>query len=73
LLNTLIIAFNCVVLDLARTEFNLEDEDGDFLVPISLPKSYKGLVVTPKYVKESIASSEVQTALLSYDQREDNF
>jgi hypothetical protein len=35
-----------------------------------LPKSYKGLVVTLTYGKTSITSSKVQTALLSYDQRE---
>ena len=63
-------AFNRVISDLARIEVKVEDEDRALLMLTSLPKSYKGLVVTLTYGKTSITSSEVQTALLSYDQRE---
>lgn len=48
----------------------MEDEDKALLMLTSLPKSYKGLVVTLTYGKTSITSSEVQTTLLSYDHRE---
>ncbi|KAK1660630.1 hypothetical protein QYE76_048789 [Lolium multiflorum] len=63
-------AFNRVVSDLARIEDKVEDEDMALLMLTSLPKSYKGLVVTLTYGKTIITSSEVQTSLLSYDQRE---
>lgn len=39
-------AFNRVVSDLARIEIKVEDEDMALLMLTSLPKSYKGLVVT---------------------------
>jgi hypothetical protein len=59
-----------VVSDLARIEVKVEDEDKALLMLTLLPKFYKGLVVTLTYGKTSITSSEVQTAMLSYDQRE---
>jgi hypothetical protein len=59
-----------VVSDLARIEVRVEDKGKALLLLSLLPKSYKGLVVTLTYVKKIITSSEVQTALLSYDQRE---
>ena len=62
--------FNRVISDLARIEVKVEDEDRAILMLTSLPKSYKGLVVTLMYGKTSITASEVNTALLSYDQRE---
>ena len=62
--------FNRVISDLARIEVKVEDEDRAILMLTSLPKSYKGLVVTLTYGKTSITASEVTTALLSYDQRE---
>jgi hypothetical protein len=63
-------AFNHVVSELARIKVKLEDEDKTLLILTSLPKSYKGLVVTLTYGKTNITSSEVQLALLSYDERE---
>jgi hypothetical protein len=62
--------FNRVISDLARIEVKVEDEDRAILMLTSLPKSYKGLVVTLTYGKTSITASEVTTTLLSYDQRE---
>lgn len=62
--------FNRVVSDLERIGSKVEDEDKALLMLVSLPKSYKSLMVTLTYGKSSITSSEVQTALLSYDQRE---
>jgi SepF-like predicted cell division protein (DUF552 family) len=62
-------AFNCVVSDLACIEVKVEDKDKVLLILTSLPKSYKGMVVTLTYYKTSITSSKVQTASLSYDQR----
>jgi hypothetical protein len=69
-LNEHVNAFNRVVSDLARIEVKVEDEDTALVMLTSLPKSYKVLVVTLTYGKTSITSSEVQTALLSYDQGE---
>jgi SepF-like predicted cell division protein (DUF552 family) len=66
-------AFNRVVSDLACIEVKVEDEDKVLLILTSLPKSYKGMVVTLTYYKTSITSSKVQTAPLSYDQRKKNF
>jgi hypothetical protein len=63
-------AFNRVVSGLACIEVKVEDKDKASLMLTLLPKSYKGLVVTLAYGKTSITSSKVQTALLSYDQRE---
>ena len=60
-------AFNRVVSDLARIEVKVEDEDRAILMLASLPKSYKGLVVTLTYGKTSITASEVTTALLCYE------
>ena len=59
-----------MISDLARIEVKVEDEDRAILMLTSLPKSYKGLVVTLTYGKTSITASEVSTSLLSYDQRE---
>uniref|UniRef100_A0ACD5ZAT4 Uncharacterized protein n=1 Tax=Avena sativa TaxID=4498 RepID=A0ACD5ZAT4_AVESA len=62
--------FNRVVSDLERIGSKVEDEDKDLLMLVSLPKSYKSLMVIVTCGKSSITSSEVQIALLSYDQRE---
>jgi hypothetical protein len=59
-----------VVSDLARIEVRVEDKGKALLLLSLLPKSYKGLVVSLTYIKKIITSSKVQTALLSYYQRE---
>jgi hypothetical protein len=51
--------FKYVVLDLARIEVKVEDDEKALLMLNLLPKSYKALVVTPTYGKRSITSSKV--------------
>jgi hypothetical protein len=62
-------ALNRVVSDLEHTGAKVEDEDRALLMPTSLHKSYKSLVVTLTYDNSIITSSKVQTVMLSYDQR----
>uniref|UniRef100_A0A453RW19 CCHC-type domain-containing protein n=1 Tax=Aegilops tauschii subsp. strangulata TaxID=200361 RepID=A0A453RW19_AEGTS len=61
-------AFNQLVMDLARLDVKIEDEDKALLL-VSLPPSYEHLVITLTHGKTTVNNEEVTAALLGHELR----
>ena len=61
--------FNRVVTDLARLSVKIDDKNWTILLLCSLLLSYKHLITTLTYGKETVKLENVTVALLSYDTR----
>lgn len=61
-------AFNQIISDLARLDVNVEDEDKTCI----LLCSYKNLVTTLTYEKDSITLEAIQIAIMSHSQGRQN-
>ncbi|KAL0332845.1 UNVERIFIED_CONTAM: Retrovirus-related Pol polyprotein from transposon TNT 1-94 [Sesamum calycinum] len=64
--------FNQIITDLTRLDVNIEDEDKAMILLCSLPFSYKHLVTTLTYGKETIKVDEITAALLAHYQQKQN-
>ncbi|CAA0838475.1 Probable prolyl 4-hydroxylase 11 [Striga hermonthica] len=60
--------FNQVVTDLTSLEVKIEDEDKAMILLCSLSPSYKHMVTTLTYGKETIKTEEITSALLAHNQ-----
>lgn len=65
-------AFNQIVNDLTRLNVKVEDEDKACILLCSLPSSYKHLVITLTYEKDSIILEMIHVALMSHSQQRQN-
>lgn len=64
--------FNQIISDLAKLEVKIEDEDKACILLCSLHSSYKHLVTTLTYKKNSMSLESIQDALMSHSQRRQN-
>jgi len=68
----LINAFNQIINDLAHLDVKVEDNDKACILLCSLSSSYKHLVTTLTYVKDSISLETIQATLMSHSQWRQN-
>ena len=64
--------FNQIITDLAQLDVKIEDEDRTIILLCSLRSSYKHIVTTLTYGKETIKVEEITTTLLAHNQRKQN-
>ncbi|KAL0396276.1 UNVERIFIED_CONTAM: Retrovirus-related Pol polyprotein from transposon TNT 1-94 [Sesamum calycinum] len=64
--------FNQIITYLPRLDVSIENEDKAIISLCSLPFSYKHLVTTLTYGKETIKVEEITAALLAFNQQKQN-
>ncbi|KAI0516312.1 hypothetical protein KFK09_008984 [Dendrobium nobile] len=59
--------FNKLILDLRNVDVKIDEEDQGIILLSSLPKTYKNIVDTMLYGKQTLTLTEVKSVLMSKD------